>query len=164
MSPSFTPENWTSRSRTKVFSNHFSSAFREKDFADFTYVDTEGGLRRYLREQIPTFESPTVQSNITYHLEVKTTLGGLSVPALLSNNQISMAKKYSGRFSTPAMQTDVYILVRVFGLGSDPPRPEFCLFPDPWNLICLGSLCIEGESGIYVHPKPPEQRLTLSDT
>ena len=121
-------------------------------------------MRRYLREQIPTFECPTVQSNITYHLEVKTTLGGLSVPALLSNNQISMTKKYSGRFSTPDTQTNVYILVRVYGIGSDPPQPEFCMFPDPWNLICLDSLHIEGESGIYVRPTLPEQSRTLSYT
>ena len=156
LSPSFTPENWTSHNRNKVFPGHSGSALREKDFADFTYVDTEGRLRRYLRETIPTFESPAGQPNITYHLEVKTTLGGLSAPALLSNNQISMAKRHSGRFSTPATQTDVYVLVRVYGLGSDPPRPEICMFPDPWNLICLDSLLITGESGIYVRPKTPE--------
>ncbi|EXJ91699.1 hypothetical protein A1O3_00249 [Capronia epimyces CBS 606.96] len=153
LSPLFTPENWTSRARTKAFPNPFSDDFREKDFADFTYVDTDGRMRMYLSEHVPNFESPTGQGNITYHLEVKSSLGGLHTPALLSNNQISMAKKWSGRFSTPATQTDVYILVRVYGLGSDPPQPQLCLFPDPWNLICQDSLLIEGEAGIYVRPK-----------
>lgn len=116
-------------------------------------MDTNGRLRTYLNEHVPNFEGPTGQeNNITYHLEVKSTMGSLHTPALLSNNQISLAKKYSGVFSTPATQTDVYILVRVYGLGSDPPQPQFCLFPDPWNLICQGSLLIEGESGIYVQP------------
>ncbi|KIW35069.1 uncharacterized protein PV07_01789 [Cladophialophora immunda] len=154
LSPFFTPENWTSRGRAKAFPNPFSDDFREKDFADFTYVDTDGRLRMYLSENVPNFENPTGQrNNITYHLEVKSTLGSLHNPAFLSNNQISMAKKYSGRFSTPATQTDVYILVRVYGLGSDPPQPQLCLFPDPWNLICQDSLLIEGEAGIYVRPK-----------
>jgi hypothetical protein len=154
LSPLFTAENWTSRGRTKIFPNPFSDDFREKDFADFTYVDTDRRLRMYLSEHIPNFESPTGQrNNITYHLEVKSTLGSLHNPALLSNNQISMAKKYSGRFQTPDTQSDVYILVRVYGLGFDPPQPQFCLFPDPWNFICQDSLLIEGEAGIYVRPK-----------
>ncbi|KIW17396.1 hypothetical protein PV08_04590 [Exophiala spinifera] len=157
LSPSFTPKNWTSSARAKAFPNNpVGDDFREKDFADFTFADTDGRMRMYLSEHVPNFQIPTGQRNdITFHLEVKSTLGSLHDPAILSNNQISMAKKYSGRFSTPATQTDVYILVRVYGLGSDPdhPRPRLCLFPDPWNLICQDSLLIEGETGIYVRPR-----------
>lgn len=53
----------------------------------------------YLSEQVLDFENLTVQrDNITYDLEVKSTVVSLRNPALLSNNQIFMAKKCSGRF------------------------------------------------------------------
>ena len=107
----------------------------------------------YLSEHVPEFESRTGQrNNITYHLEVKSTVGSLRNPARLSYKQIFMAKKYSGRFSITATQNDVYILVRVYGLCSDPPQLQLCLFPDPRTLICQNSLLIEGGAGIYVRP------------
>jgi hypothetical protein len=117
---------------------------------------------------IPGFEVALQQSNVTYHLEVKTTFGAITTPALLSNNQISMAKRYSSRLVSSDTQTNVYILVRVYDLASEPCRPQFCLFPDPWELICKDLLQIGGDTGIYVRPRtselaPRAQSTTMRD-
>jgi hypothetical protein len=140
-----------------VFNNRFGNGQLEKDYADFTYRDDDGKLGQYLARRTPGCSAPPLGhgQKITYHLEVKTTLGGLDTRVLLSNNQIQMAKKNSQRLMPNySNHTDTYVLVRVYDLaiGAGEPKPKFRLYVDPWDLICQNLLRIEGETGIYVRP------------
>lgn len=130
----------------------------EKDYADFTYTDVDGRFGQYLRgsHNVRGLEWVTEQGEKTYHLEVKTSLGGLDTAVRLSNNQISMSKKYARQFWTEETQNNVYVLVRVYGLLSNRSDPKVRFFPDPWHLICEDMLLIEGDNGILVHPRLSE--------
>lgn len=152
--PHFTSDHWTSNNRNRVFDNHFGNRQMEKYYADFTYRDDDGKLGKYIAQC--NGESGVSPTNhvITYHLEVKTTLGGLRTPVLLSNNQIQMAKRHSLRLEPSSFaQTDIYVLVRICDLGGEGvPRPKLSFFVDPWDLVCRNFLTIKGEKGIYVRP------------
>jgi hypothetical protein len=63
----------------------------EKDFADFTYVDSARALTKLLRESgLEAGESWLLDLGkpITYHLEVKATTEQCSEPFYMSNNQV----------------------------------------------------------------------------
>ena len=123
---------------------------KEKDFADFEFTDTNNKLGEYFELKVSGFVLPRNARGITYHLEVKTTMGGPRTPVKLSNNQISMAKRNSRRLMSH--QTDTYVLVRVYDLSIMPPEPKLRFFIDPWDMICRNGLEIEGEEGIFVRP------------
>jgi hypothetical protein len=149
LSPSFDYDEWTSNNRNKDFPRN---PFRgnQKHSADFTFKDTDGKLGQYFASKVPGFAAGGTIGVMTYHLEVKTTLDGIDTLAMLSNNQISLAKKYSPRLVPH--QKDIYVLVRVYDVGLRPPEPKLQFFIDPWDWICRNSLHIQGEQGIYVRP------------
>ncbi|KAK0653990.1 hypothetical protein QBC41DRAFT_288115 [Cercophora samala] len=91
--PKWSEANWTSslRSRHGLFSK-FSRSL-QKIHADFTYLDTRGAMRRALRKEGVTV-CPTWSNRTTYHLEVKTTPGGLWTPFELSKNQKRLLDLY----------------------------------------------------------------------
>ena len=63
----------------------------ERDFADFTYIDSTGTLTRLLRENgLEAGEDwlHDLSKPITYHLEVKATTEECSEPFYMSNNQV----------------------------------------------------------------------------
>jgi hypothetical protein len=137
--------------------NRFGSGQLERDYADFTYPDVEGNLGQYIAQRSPGYPAPSGDREITYHLEVKTTLGRLDTRVMLSNNQIRMAKRHSLHFLPNSfVHTDTYVLVRVYDLCLDrdgrKPKPKVRFFVDPWYLICRNALEIEGEAGIYTRP------------
>jgi hypothetical protein len=84
---------WTSRNRNEFGHPQFTEL--ERDFADFTYIDTEKALTRLLiaggysraEEWLSTSERP-----ITYHLEVKSTNEACEEPFFMSNNQVDMVR------------------------------------------------------------------------
>lgn len=80
-------ENWTSRLR--VENGHPPFTGLERDFSDFTYLDTHGHMKDFLL-QAGLDLNPAYASNTTYHLEVKTTTGGDGEIFYVSQNQVNM--------------------------------------------------------------------------
>jgi hypothetical protein len=80
--------HWTSRNRNSLFPNDPFDG-REKDFADFTYPDSNGKLTSLLAEH-GFIRTPGFWSNNppTYHLEVKSTTEACAEPFFMSNNQV----------------------------------------------------------------------------
>lgn len=83
--------NWTSRNRNNAGRSRFTGS--EKDYADFTYIDSEGDLTRLLlgnglsiaRDWLESLEQAP-----KYHLEVKATSGRCDETFYMSNNQVKM--------------------------------------------------------------------------
>lgn len=70
-------------------SDHPPFVEKEKNYADFTYVDQSCRLKAYLQEA--GLESNEEWSNsTTYHLEVKSTTGDGNEPFHVSQNQLMM--------------------------------------------------------------------------
>ena len=82
-------ENWTSRLR--VENGHPPFTERERDFTDFTYLDTHGHMKEFLLRAGLDL-NPAYASNTTYHLEVKTTTGGVGEIFYVSQNQVNMVR------------------------------------------------------------------------
>ena len=61
----------------------------EKDFADLTYLDSQGLMMTVLRKAGVSLDAGWSNST-TYHLEVKTTLKECDEPYHISQNQLEM--------------------------------------------------------------------------
>jgi hypothetical protein len=83
----WTYSNWTSRLRVEDGHPRFSG--EERRFADFTYRDRSGQMRRLLREVGVELDAEW-SSSTTFHLEVKTTLGPDCEPFFVSQNQVDL--------------------------------------------------------------------------
>lgn len=150
---------WTTKNRNEL--GHPPFTWLERDFADFTYMDTERALTRLLiaggysraEEWLCNSEQP-----IKYHLKVKSTYEACEEPFFNSNNQVDMvrlmlagprkcwisfADQETGRgFTLPrnACPSDVYIVLRVYNLNQPSATPGFKVYMDPWALYLEGGL------------------------
>jgi hypothetical protein len=91
--PDWSESNWTSKSRVEARRSQFDGA--EADFADFTYKDITGSLTRIFLDQGITAADAWLRdldNPITYHLEVKSTVGDCSEPFYMSNNQVEKVR------------------------------------------------------------------------
>ncbi|KAL5344927.1 hypothetical protein ACLOAV_009880 [Pseudogymnoascus australis] len=105
--------HWTSRNRNYL---HPNSPFTdsEKDYADFTYSDTDGSLTELLVKFGFLHDVETWLSNPPrYHLEVKSTSESCSEPFYMSNNQVGKVLSYSISFSN--VENDLTSFRRVDG-------------------------------------------------
>ena len=157
---------WTSLYRNEDYPrNRFTEP--EKDWADFTVCDVSDRLGQHLASQTHGFVQPKSSTDskavITYHLEVKTAKSKLETPVKLSDNQISLAQKYSRRgFGSSTSSgsrrhpTDVYVLVRVYDIEAQhPPDPKVSFFIDPWDRLCKAASALLSDkvgNGFYVWP------------
>ena len=133
---SFTPKNWTSSARQHYFLDLGLPSVPEKRYADFTFEDGNSILAQYLASTLGW--SGDADGNTTFHLEVKSTVNGLGEPCLLSSNQMRLARKNSPALAArESPLKDVYVLVRVYDLRS---QPRIAFFVDPWALIFQGDL------------------------
>jgi hypothetical protein len=88
--PDWTFENWTSRTRSKQGFPRFVE--KEKDYADFTYKDTQKCFAKLIKWGALKAANRCFNMDqiITYHLEVKSTDNDCDEPYFMSNNQIEM--------------------------------------------------------------------------
>lgn len=81
---------------------------------------------------------------MTYHLEVKTTSGGLEAPVKLTDNQIRLAKNYSRL--TSSNTNHLYVLVRVCYLqAGNELGAKLGFFVDPLDCIYRAASALRAE-------------------
>ncbi|RTE79713.1 hypothetical protein BHE90_005765 [Fusarium euwallaceae] len=129
-------ENWTSRLR--VENGHPPFTERERDFADFTYLDTHGYVKEFLL-QAGLDLNPAYGSRTTYHLEVKTTTGGDGEIFNVSQNQVNMMQRFDDD------PNNAYIVLRVYNIEGE--NPDLKAYPRPWNLYLNGFLTFTSPHG-----------------
>ncbi|ORX95880.1 hypothetical protein BCR34DRAFT_187331 [Clohesyomyces aquaticus] len=71
-----------------------------------------------------------------YHIEVKTTTGGLESDFVFSNEEFERARRFMAASSD--RPSDVVLLVRVWNVEGEAPRVDF--LPDIWGQVECGSL------------------------
>jgi hypothetical protein len=65
----------------------------QKSFSDFTYEDRLGLMKETL-QKAGVKPNPRWSKSTTFHLEVKTSLGGCDEACFISQNQVDMVCKY----------------------------------------------------------------------
>lgn len=84
-----------------------------------------------------------------YHIEVKTTVGNIRSEFSMTSAQFDRSRKYSvlvqDLLSEGGIPTDVFILMRVFDVDTN---PKLVPFVDTWELFSQGKLRMQG-SGDY---------------
>ena len=103
----------------------------EIEETDLEYSDIEGELTALLIQAGYLASSSWRGCKPKYHIEVKTTMGGMNYPFFCSQAQFE--KMESMELSDGEEDADdVYLIVRVFGLGG--ARMGMKLYLDPWKL------------------------------
>ncbi|KAL2419264.1 hypothetical protein ABEF95_003141 [Exophiala dermatitidis] len=139
-------KHWTNPLRTrdgyKPFATILNSDGKAKIYASFTLEDTSKLFTRYLAQNYPEAAKWVIKPPV-YHLDVKTTTGGLNSEFLLSNAQVKMARTYSiSKGEDTGIPANVYFLVRVFHVG-DKASIQFIM--DPWSHYLTDKLCLMAE-------------------
>ncbi|KAH7317120.1 hypothetical protein B0I35DRAFT_434596 [Stachybotrys elegans] len=137
----WTFENWTSKLR--IDAGHPAFQMHERGFSDFTFVDSDGQMSAFLQQAGMNTDGGWSRST-TYHLEVKTTTGACSEPFHVSQNQLSMMRRYD---SDPQ---HAYILLRVCNIDN---IPDVKIYPRPWRLSLEGVLAFVSPTGYQVYDR-----------
>ncbi|KAK6842238.1 hypothetical protein PG987_003098 [Apiospora arundinis] len=132
-------DNWTSKLRVEAGIPRFTG--QERDFADFTYLDSSGQMREMLRDAEMDLHLGW-SNDTTYHLEVKSTSGSGDEAFFVSQNQVDMMRRYNND------ALHAYILVRVSNIENADIQLKF--YPDPWNLYMNQVLDFRSEEGYRV--------------
>ncbi|KAK3348731.1 hypothetical protein B0T25DRAFT_546397 [Lasiosphaeria hispida] len=129
--PGWSYENWTSGLRSE-HGEYPPFGRNEKDYTDFTYVDGDGAMVRFLRKGGAKILKKGWSQNTMFHLEVKTTPGGLGTPLYVSQYQLEKMQAYDGR------PDHAYILVRVFNIRQRRPGIKFYTNPGSHRGVRFG--------------------------
>jgi hypothetical protein len=159
--------NWTSKLRLEAGHPRFTE--KERDFSDFTYLDSSEYMRNALQAAGANLPAHWSRST-TYHLEVKTTLEDCAEPFFASQNQLDKVRErgisclsivvaaiFCSRLIFLQMRRfdldpdNAYILLRVFEIESE--QPGLRLFPSPWGLYMDRTLEFRSEMGYKVYQK-----------
>ncbi|KAI8712978.1 DUF3883 domain-containing protein [Fusarium sp. LHS14.1] len=132
-------ENWTSRLR--VENGHPPFTGLERDFSDFTYLDTHGHMKQFLL-QAGLDLNPAYSSSTTYHLEVKTTTGACGDIFYVSQNQVNTMQRFDND------SNNAYIVLRVYDIEGE--NPDLKAYPCPWSLYLNGFLTFTSTNGYQV--------------
>ncbi|EPT01725.1 hypothetical protein FOMPIDRAFT_110960 [Fomitopsis schrenkii] len=139
LGPDLTEDNWTSELRGLVpgFSQYSGTSM-----SDFRYEDSSGVLTNLW---FGTKQKKENNCWPTFHLEVKTTSGGLNEPFHMSSAQPQLACQFSSvaQASRADPPQDVYAIIRVSEIKSE--HPKHCVYLDPYKWICEGGLVIRGD-------------------
>ncbi|KAM0811367.1 putative Protein NO VEIN C-terminal domain-containing protein [Seiridium cardinale] len=121
-------EHWTSDLRKR----YGFSGFEEKNFADFTFADSEGRMAKFLGLWTPDARSlqKYAGKTVRYHIELKSTIHGEHESFEMSAGQVVMARKYRLR-PQDAYPKDVFVLMRLYDFRSERKGIKCCI--DPWN-------------------------------
>jgi len=126
----FGPDNWTSKLRESVPG---FTPFTGEAYADFTYLDRQGQLTRtwFGAQKAAEWHGRWPR----YHIEVKSTGGDENEPFHMSRFQMATAYAFAERLQLGA---DMYVIVRVWGIGS--PEPSYAYYLDPHRSLFSGRL------------------------
>ncbi|KAF2475109.1 uncharacterized protein BDR25DRAFT_99983 [Lindgomyces ingoldianus] len=143
-------KHWTSIHR--IHSGHPAYTSPNELTASFTIPHTSTCLASTLLTQylylVQNF-SPAQEWLLeppNFHIEVKTTTGGLASDFVFSNEEFERARKYMAASSE--RPRDVVVLVRVWNVGGEAPRVDF--LPDIWGQLECGSLSLRGAPELRV--------------
>ncbi|KAK3712618.1 hypothetical protein LTR37_009061 [Vermiconidia calcicola] len=132
---------WTSGLRSEHGIEPFDGI--ESDYVDFTIGEPviSEKITRWLisvgKSEVEIYRG----EHVTYHFEVKTTVGRCDEPFSMSNNQVALAREWHDSAS------DVFVILRVYNLTSGPKiRP----YVDPYELRQSGALSFTAQGGYYV--------------
>lgn len=145
-------QNWTSNLRSLI--SGFPS-FNGDAPTDFTYADRTGALTGmwYGEDMKKAWHGRWP----TYHMEVKSTTGAVGEPFHVSQRQLSavrfplpsdiiglvliseQALKFTQR-DLDALPTDVFVLIRVWGLSTAGSEPGFAVYCDLYRCLYRGEL------------------------
>ncbi|KAK5659658.1 hypothetical protein OQA88_866 [Cercophora sp. LCS_1] len=86
--------------------------------------------------------------NSVYHIQVQTTVGGLTSPFVITSANFDMARRYRGpRHSTSETDSQVFVLVRVVDLYD---RTTAHFYVDPWAVYEVGKMTVQPRVGYYM--------------
>ncbi|KAK5123901.1 hypothetical protein LTR85_002097 [Meristemomyces frigidus] len=132
---------WTSGDRSRAGLPPFLPF--EGDYVDFTISDTKVCQRitDWLGD-LGSGVSLGVDGSITYHIEVKSTVGRSGEPFSMSNNRVDLAQKWH---NSP---NDVCIIFRVYDLLSSAPQVQ--AYVDPFALMLDRRMSFTAQGGYFV--------------
>jgi len=133
-------KHWTSKNRTI---SGFS-VFDENNHASFTLPDPSGTFTAFLMYAGNPEAAAWESRPPTYHLEVKSTLGGLHSNFVFETAEFSRARKFTASESANGKVADVSILVRVVNVRD---KPQQFFFADPWEWYMSDKLEMEARDG-----------------
>ncbi|KAI7204510.1 hypothetical protein KC316_g4235 [Hortaea werneckii] len=135
-------ESWTSNLREQYDLPAFTEF--EGTFADFTISDP--GICKSMTEWLTAAGSEDMErwdgQDLTYHFEVKTTVGRAEEPFSMSNTQLKLAKRYH------ESNSDLYVILRVYKLEGD---TGVLAYVDACGLMVSGRLSFEARDGYEVY-------------
>jgi len=172
--------HWTSHLRHHKDEGLPEFTASECEYADFTYIDTEGKVARILAEErswqvVGMIPATLDMKKVTYHFEVKTTMRNSNKEFTMSAFQYRLAEYCSTSRNAAGLLTNVYVLVRLYDFklgtahlvtGKRPAIGKIIFLIDPWSLKAQGILNFRevdfGESRIsrYSVTLNTEQRVT----
>ncbi|KAI6837322.1 hypothetical protein KC350_g6092 [Hortaea werneckii] len=134
--------SWTSHLREQYDLPPFTEF--EGNFADFTISDP--GICKRMTEWLTAASSEDMErwagQDLTYHFEVKATVGRAEEPFSMSNAQLKLAKRYH------ESDSDLYVILRVYKLEGD---TGVLAYVDPYGLMLTGKLSFEARDGYEVY-------------
>ncbi|OTA35301.1 hypothetical protein BTJ68_04309 [Hortaea werneckii EXF-2000] len=134
--------DWTSHLREQYDLPAFTEF--EGDFADFTIRDP--AICKKMTEWLTAAGSEDMKrwagQDLTYHFEVKATVGRAEDPFSMSNAQLKLAKRYN------ESDSDLYVILRVYKLEGD---TGVLAYVDPYGLMLTGKLSFEARDGYEVY-------------
>ncbi|KAI7196205.1 hypothetical protein KC324_g4509 [Hortaea werneckii] len=135
-------QSWTSNLREQYDLPAFTEF--EGNFADFTISDP--GICKRMTEWLTAAGSKGMErwagQDLTYHFEVKATVGRAEEPFSMSNAQLKLAKRYH------ESDSDLYVILRVYKLEGD---TGVLAYVDPYGLMLSGRLSFEARDGYEVY-------------
>jgi hypothetical protein len=143
----YNPEqHWTSRHRTTIGYAPLSFEGPHNTHASFTIDDSAGVFTEFLTKVTKVAEG-WLSKPPTYHLEVKTTAGGLLDEFNMSHMEFVRARRY--RAPDYGYPTDVSVLVRVWNIEGG--EPQMTLFVDTWAWYISDRVMMQAVDGFKAH-------------
>ena len=157
-------ECWTSTLRERYGLPEFTES--EGIYADFTIDDHEvsEAITNWLVDEGYAVAERFCEQSVTYHFEVKSTVGSLKEPFMMSNNQFRLVSTPQSCLERSCMlmefpptqaqarhrsPSNVYIILRVYNVLSS---PGIALYIDPFELMRVGGLKFSARGGYSVEP------------
>ncbi|KAK4233161.1 hypothetical protein C8A03DRAFT_19707 [Achaetomium macrosporum] len=154
--PGFSRANWQSTIRSYVTAHPEYAdiaSWTGRETADITYDDVDGAFTRLLIDKGYLAAETWADARPHYLVEVKTTTKSCSMPFFMSKYQYRRMQDNSSH-SEENLET-VYVIVRVFNLGTD--NPGLRVLVDPENMRRRNELSFTAELWSVVMTEGPDR-------
>jgi len=162
--------NWNSQRRTRADFPLLSSP--KHDESTFSFADVTGTFTKLLLASSPDFAGSAmkewIDKSLIYHLDVKTTRGGLQEEFAVSDAMVKRAREWSimvqqMKGDVGEAPKDVYVLVRVYdmavareekvgggekGKEKEESGPQAVFLVDPWDAYHKDRLILKSKGGM----------------